>query len=134
MDYPITKHQQSSIDSTKGGELSPAQNSALSEFAALRASIDAHTAALTTYRPPDPIAVQGAVRNVPAPQYQAPQYQAPSYQAPQYGQYSPVFKPTIVVHSSASQDDHSSGGHWWPIAFAALFFLPFLAIAVGGGD
>jgi hypothetical protein len=112
------------------GAMSPQASAFLAEFAALRESVQQQNAALARYQqapPPVPMA--------PAPpvHYQAPQYQAPTYTAPQYGAYAPVFKPTIVVSAAASHDDHSTAGHWWPLAFACLFFLPFAAVAVSGG-
>jgi len=114
------------------GAMSPQASQFLAEFAALRESVQAQQAQLARYQQaPPPVAMAPAP---PPVQYAAPQYQAPTYTAPQYGQYAPQFNPTIVVHASASQDDHSSYGHWWPLCFAALFFLPFAAIAVGGGE
>lgn len=143
MNYPLAPLQGQSLTppapAPAPGALSPAQSAALDEFAALRQSIDAHSAALALHQAAPLVASPAPApqpQPITAPQYHAPQYAAPTYQGPQYGQYSPTFQPVVnvLVESSARTDDHSSAGGWWPLCFAALFFLPFAAIAVGGGE
>jgi hypothetical protein len=140
MTYPLAPTQGADLaqpHQPAPGALTPAAAAALDEFAALRASIDAHAAALAQHQPaplvPSPQPAPGALA---VPQYHAPQYHAPTYTAPQYGAYAPEFKPVVnvLVESSARTDDHSSAGGAWCWIVAALFFLPFAAIAVGGGE